>query len=173
MANSARQNPYPQIIAASDWQKIIALKNEYVTAIVSEYIAICRPHQVIVVSDTPEEVAAVRQMALTTGSEQKIAIAGHAIHYDGYCDQGRDKEHTRILVSDASMASKRLNTLDRAAGLAEIRQLLDGIMAGKEMLVRFFCLGPLDSAFAIPALQITDSAYVAHCEDLLYRPGYR
>ncbi len=40
------------------------------------------------------------------------------------------------------------------------------------MLVRFFCLGPLNSRFSIPALQITDSAYVAHSEDLLYRSGY-
>lgn len=173
MANSARQNPYPQIIASSDWQKLIALKNEYVTAIVAEYIGICRPGKVKVISDTPAEVTAIRQMALETGAERKLAIEGHTIHYDGYCDQGRDKEHTRILISDKRLMNERINTLDRTAGLAEIHDLLDGIMTGKEMLVRFYCLGPLGSAFAIPALQITDSAYVAHCEDLLYRPGYQ
>jgi GTP-dependent phosphoenolpyruvate carboxykinase len=58
--------------------------------------------------------------------------------------------------------NERINTLDRTAGLAEIHDLLDGIMIGRKMLVRFYCLGPLDSVFAIPALQITDSAYVAH-----------
>ncbi|MGM0381716.1 MAG: phosphoenolpyruvate carboxykinase (GTP), partial [bacterium] len=47
-----------------------------------------------------------------------------------------------------------------------------GAMEGKEMFVRFFSLGPTDSVFTIPALQITDSAYVAHSEDLLYRQGY-
>ena len=40
------------------------------------------------------------------------------------------------------------------------------------MLVRFFSLGPTNSSFSIPALQITDSAYVAHSEDLLYRSNY-
>ena len=45
-------------------------------------------------------------------------------------------------------------------------------MKGKEMLVCFFSLGPINSVFSIPALQITDSAYVAHSEDLLYRSNY-
>jgi len=45
-------------------------------------------------------------------------------------------------------------------------------MAGKQMLVRFFCLGPVDSEFAILCVQLTDSAYVAHSEDILYRQGY-
>jgi len=40
------------------------------------------------------------------------------------------------------------------------------------MLVCFFCLGPLDSEFSIPCIQITDSPYVAHSETILYRPGY-
>ena len=40
------------------------------------------------------------------------------------------------------------------------------------MLIRFFCLGPTNSIFAIPCLQITDSAYVVHSEDMLYRKGY-
>ena len=46
-------------------------------------------------------------------------------------------------------------------------------MKGKEMLVKFYTLGPNDSDFSIPALQITDSAYVLHSEDLLYRQGYQ
>jgi phosphoenolpyruvate carboxykinase (GTP) len=166
-------NPLPNVIGEVDWQKLLALGNRHVITIVTEYAELCRPEQVIVVSDTPEEIAAIRQMALETGAERKLAIAGHTIHYDGYYDQGRDKEHTRILISDKRLMNERINTLDRTAGLAEIHDLLDGIMIGRKMLVRFYCLGPLDSVFAIPALQITDSAYVAHCEDLLYRSGYR
>ena len=45
-------------------------------------------------------------------------------------------------------------------------------MQGHTLYVRFFCLGPTNSQFSIPAIQLTDSAYVAHSEDLLYRPGY-
>jgi phosphoenolpyruvate carboxykinase (GTP) len=40
------------------------------------------------------------------------------------------------------------------------------------MLVRFFCLGPAGSEFTILCVQLTDSAYVGHSEDLLYRAGY-
>src|SRR3989338_1427232 len=40
------------------------------------------------------------------------------------------------------------------------------------MLVCFFCLGPNNSRFSIPALQITDSSYVVHSETILYRLGY-
>jgi phosphoenolpyruvate carboxykinase (GTP) len=45
-------------------------------------------------------------------------------------------------------------------------------MENRECLVRFFCLGPKNSKFSILALQLTDSFYVAHSEDLLYRAGY-
>jgi phosphoenolpyruvate carboxykinase (GTP) len=48
----------------------------------------------------------------------------------------------------------------------------EGSMRGKEMYVRFFCLGPVDSEFSLSCVQVTDSAYVAHSEDLLYRSGY-
>jgi phosphoenolpyruvate carboxykinase (GTP) len=54
----------------------------------------------------------------------------------------------------------------------EVRGFLEGAMEGREMFVRFFCLGPLDSEFSTPCAQITDSAYVAHSEDILYRQGY-
>jgi phosphoenolpyruvate carboxykinase (GTP) len=40
------------------------------------------------------------------------------------------------------------------------------------MIVRFISLGPRDSVFTILGLQCTDSWYVAHTEDLLYRAGY-
>ena len=165
-------NPFPDCLDTADWRKLTALQNQYVEAIVTEYIRLCRPAKVSILSDTPEEIAYVRQLALRTGEEQPLKIAGHTVHFDGYNDQGRDKEHTRILVNDGHLNSERLNTLDRVKGLEEIHHLLDGIMAGKEMLVRFYCLGPLGSIFSIPALQITDSSYVAHSEDLLYRQGY-
>jgi len=168
----APANPFPQIISPENWQKLVALENRHVISIVTEYTGLCRPHKVTVITDTPEEIAAMRQMALRTGEDRLLRLPGHTIHYDSYFDQGRDKEHTRILVSDQSQMNARLNTLDRQTGLKEIRALLDGIMRGKELFVHFYCLGPLDSAFAIPALQLTDSAYVAHCEDLLYRQGY-
>ena len=45
-------------------------------------------------------------------------------------------------------------------------------MKGRTMIIRFLSLGPTNSVFTIPCVQCTDSFYVAHSEDLLYRPGY-
>jgi phosphoenolpyruvate carboxykinase (GTP) len=50
--------------------------------------------------------------------------------------------------------------------------LLQGAMKGRTMIIRFLSLGPTDSVFSIPCVQCTDSFYVAHSEDLLYRCGY-
>lgn len=166
------ENIYPELINSADWAKLVALQNERVIDIINEYIAICQPALVMVFTDDPAEAVMVRHLALKLGEEQELAIPGHTIHFDSYFDQGRDKEHTRVLVSQGKKLSSHFNSLDRATGLAELRQLMHGIMAGKTMFVRFYCLGPTNSEFALLALQITDSAYVVHSEDLLYRQGY-
>ncbi|MFV2016752.1 MAG: phosphoenolpyruvate carboxykinase domain-containing protein, partial [Candidatus Heimdallarchaeota archaeon] len=107
------------------------------------------------------------------GEEIPLATEGHTIHYDGYRDQARDKENTRVLLPKGKQLSTHINSKDRDEGLTEIHQILNGIMNGKEMFVRFFCLGPTGSKFSIRALQITDSAYISHSEDILYRKGYQ
>jgi len=50
---------------------------------------------------------------------------------------------------------------------------MKNIMKGHELYIKFFCLGPTNSKFSIPCVQITDSSYVAHSEDLLYRQGFK
>ncbi|MCX6707893.1 MAG: phosphoenolpyruvate carboxykinase (GTP), partial [Candidatus Woesearchaeota archaeon] len=67
---------------------------------------------------------------------------------------------------------KAVEVKDRDEGLKEVFGLMEGIMKGKEMIVKFYCLGPQNSKFSIAALQLTDSAYVVHAEDMLYRQGY-
>jgi phosphoenolpyruvate carboxykinase (GTP) len=62
-----------------------------------------------------------------------------------------------------------ISTRDRQEGLKEI---LKDMMKGKEMYICFFCLGPTNSEFSIPCVQLKDSSYVAHSERLLYRSGY-
>ncbi|GAG37649.1 unnamed protein product, partial [marine sediment metagenome] len=106
------------------------------------------------------------------GEEKKLKMEGHTIHFDGYYDQGRDKANTKYLLSKGVDWGIKINSIEKEKGLKEIYSYLNGSMAGKEMLVRFFSLGPTNSIFSLKALQITDSAYVAHSEDLLYRQGY-
>ena len=153
-------------------EKLKNLNNEHIIAKVQEAIKLCKPAKVTVITDSKEDTNYVRELALGIGEEKKLKMEGHTIHFDGYYDQGRDKPHTKYLLSKDVNWGLGVNYIEKDKGIKEVNSFLDGSMAGEEMLVRFFSLGPTDSVFSLKALQITDSAYVAHSEDLLYRQGY-
>ncbi len=161
-----------KILDEENRKKITALNNEKAYRIIEKYINLCKPAKVTVITDSPEDILYVRKLSLKNGEETNLKTEGHTIHFDGYNDQARDKNNTRILINSDMTLNDAQNPMNRDEGLEEVHKIMDGIMKGKEMLVRFFCLGPLNSRFSISALQITDSAYVAHSEDLLYRAGY-
>jgi len=155
-----------------NYAKLAALENPKLHRFVADFIRLCRPETVSVATDEPEDTAHVRHRAIELGEERKLATEGHTVHFDGYHDQARDKERTCYLVESGQDLGEWLNTVEKASGVDEVRGFLDGSMQGKEMFVRFFCLGPLNSEFSIHCVQITDSGYVAHSEDILYRQGY-
>jgi len=160
-----------------NYEKLMALPNPKLHGFIAEAIELCNPESVFVVTDAPEDIAKVRQLAIDFGEELPLVPDGHTIHFDGFrdfeChDQGRDKENTKYLVPPRTHLGANLNTADREEGLAEVREQLQGSMTGRPVFVRFFSLGPTDSIFSISGVQLTDSAYVAHSEDLLFRPGY-
>jgi len=153
--------------------KLAELKNEHVVKIIEEYIALCKPDKVTVLTDSPEDIQYVRDLAIANGEEKKLNTEGHTIHYDNYFDQARDKANTRVMLPKGKKLGKHIKTIDYDDALKEAMEQLDDIMKGKEMLVCFYSLGPNNSKFSIPSLQMTDSAYVAHNENLLYRQGYQ
>ncbi|MEA3349528.1 MAG: phosphoenolpyruvate carboxykinase (GTP) [Chloroflexota bacterium] len=163
---------YSDQISTTDKTKLDALENPKVYEVINDAIALMKPEKVMVFDDSPGDVAKVRQLAIDYGEEKKLATQGHTIHYDGYFDQARDKAHTATLLPAGQKLSRGLNVVERETGLEEVFGFMDGAMQGKTMIVRFFCLGPTKSRFSIRALQITDSLYVAHSEDILYRQGY-
>jgi len=153
-------------------QRVLALDNPYFEAFLADCIQLCKPDRVEVLNDSPEDRQRTREMALLTREEMPLATPGHTYHFDGPQDQGRDREVTKYLVPKGDSLSKALKQIDRDEGLAEIRGLLDGAMKGRTMIVRFMSLGPANSVFSIPCVECTDSWYVSHSLDLLYRPGY-
>ena len=153
-------------------EKLAKLNNVRLNEIIAHYVALCEPAEVVVLDDSEADAEILRQRALDGGEEHKLPMKGHTYHFDGPQDQARDKAHTKLLVSKPVNFGFETATLDRETGLAEMKELLHGIMRGKTMYVAFHCLGPVHSPFSLLALQITDSAYVAHSEDLLYRRGY-
>ncbi|MCK4896520.1 MAG: phosphoenolpyruvate carboxykinase (GTP), partial [Candidatus Heimdallarchaeota archaeon] len=157
-----------------DLEKLRALENPKVEKVIEEFLTLCKPAKARVIDDSPEDIAYIRQLAIDNGEETKVAIEGHTIHYDGFYDQARDKKNTRLLVpaDEKENYGQHINTIDRDEGLKEVLEIMDGVMEGKTILIRFFSLGPTKSKFSLLALQLTDSAYVAHSEDILYRMGY-
>jgi len=153
-------------------QKLEKLNNQYVIDVVEKAIQLWKPTRVTVITDSEEDITYVRELALINSEETKLKMEGHTVHFDGYYDQGRNRTDTRYLLSKDVDWGIKVNSINKDKGLKEIYSYLDGSMAGKEMLVRCFSLGPTNSIFSLKALQITDSAYVAHSEDLLYRQGY-
>ncbi|MFX0143311.1 MAG: phosphoenolpyruvate carboxykinase (GTP) [Candidatus Hodarchaeota archaeon] len=167
-----------EIIDDANLQKLKALKNESVLKVVNDFVSLCKPNKVTVITDSQEDIDYVRKRAIELGEEIKLNLKGHTVHFDGFFtmadhDQARDKENTQVLVPKNELdLYPWINTMERESGLNEILEIMDGCMRGHECVIRFFCLGPKSSKFSILALQMTDSFYVAHSEDILYRPGY-
>jgi len=170
-------NPYLETLRPKlsqlDYKKLCAIVNPIAHEFIAKASDLCNPKEIFICSDDAEDIAYVRNQAIATGEEKAIlTLLGHTVHFDGVYDQGRDRQATKYLVPRGISLSKALNQIDRQEGLAEVKGLLRDSMEGRTMIARFLSLGPPNSAFTILGLQCTDSWYVAHSEDLLYRPGY-
>jgi len=156
-----------------DYEKLCAIDHTKAHEFIAKTSDLCNPERIFICSDSAKDVAHVRRQAIATGEEKDILkLSGHTVHFDGVYDQGRDRQATKYLVPKGIFLSKALNQIDRQEGLAEVKSLLRDSMEGRTMIVRFISLGPPNSIFTILGLQCTDSWYVAHSEDLLFRPGY-
>lgn len=154
------------------YEKIMQLDNPKLHSFIAKYVELCNPDSVYVCNDSDEDKLYIRNKALENGEEGKLAIEGHSVHFDGCNDQARDKANTKYLLPKGADLGASLNATDKESGLKEMHEYLKDIMIGKEMYVLFFCLGPTNSEFSIPCVQITDSSYVGHSEHILYRSGY-
>jgi len=161
-----------QALEPEHFRKMADLGQPDMNRFVAESIKLCKPATVFIATDSAEDREYTKRKALELGEEFELASPGHTYHFDGIRDQGRDKENTRYLLPPNVHLGEHINFMLREEGLEEVRGILAGLMAGKEMIVRFYCLGPRSSVFSQLCCQITDSFYVAHSEDLLYRPGY-
>jgi len=159
-------------VSPEDYDKLVKIDNPQLHQFISKYVELCNPDKVFVSTSSSEDAQHIREMAIRNGEESSLATRGHTIHFDNYYDQGRDKEHTGILIPKGVDLGDAIKSKPRDEALAEIHDILKDIMVGKELFICFYSLGPRGSAFSIPAVQLTDSSYVAHSEVILYRPGY-
>ncbi len=161
-----------QRLGDQGFNKLMKIDNPTLHEFIAKYIDHCNPDKVCICTDAPEDIKYIRDAAIRNREETQLATEGHTIHFDSYYDQARDKAHTVILLPKDKKLDKSIRTGDRDEGLKEVHDIMKDIMKGKELYVRFFCLGPTESEFSQPVIQLTDSAYVAHSEDILYRQGF-
>lgn len=152
--------------------KLMALENTKMHDFVADAVKLANPNSVFVCTDEQKDLDYIRQLAIDNREENSLAMEGHTSHFDGFGDQARDKANTKYLLPEGTTLGESLNAADKNSGTREVHSFLKDSMVGKQMLVCFFCLGPTNSVFSISCVQITDSAYVAHSECMLYRPGY-
>jgi phosphoenolpyruvate carboxykinase (GTP) len=156
----------------AQYEKLKGIDNPELHEFIAKYIELCNPAKVFVCTDDEEDIKYIREVTVKNGEEIPLATPNHTIHFDNYFDQARDKQNTKILLPEGAKLDKAINTAPRKESLDEIHEIMKDIMNGKEVYIRFFCLGPTNSEFSQPVMQMTDSAYVAHSEDLLYRQGF-
>lgn len=138
---------------------------------IADIIRVAKPSSVYVIIGDEKDLDYVRRAALANKEELPTKNPKHTVHFDGPKDLARDRGNTRILLTGGEKIPL-INTYERGAGLNEIKELFKDVMKGKEMYVSFFCFGPRGSPFTLHAVQVTDSAYVAHSENILYRICY-
>ena len=101
-------------------EKLKALKNYHVEEQVERFLELCKPAKATVITDSEEDVAYVRRLAIQLGEEIPLEMKGHTVHYDSYRDQARDKENTRVLKTPDMEMSQGINTIERDEGLEEV-----------------------------------------------------
>ena len=160
-------------LGTDNYEKLTRINNPKLNEFIAKYIELCNPSKIFISTDSPRDIEYIRDAAISNKEEAELDIENHTIHFDGVDDQARDKKQTKFLLPRGVNLGPEINSIDREAGLKEIHDILKDIMAGHELYINFYCLGPQNSEFTVPCVQLTDSSYVAHSENLLYRQGYR
>jgi phosphoenolpyruvate carboxykinase (GTP) len=149
--------------------RIQQIRNPEVLLKIANAIAMCRPDSVFVNTGSQTDKQFIRELALKRGEEKTLPMAGHTIHYDLKQEQGRIIDRTFYIANPGDLVSSLANKIDRDKALVDIREKMQGIMAGMVMVVGFYLRGPVGAPVSNPALEITSSAYVSHSAELLYR----
>ena len=149
--------------------KIEKIKNTDILATIANRIELCDPEKVHIHTGSDEDKAYVRKMVLEVGEEQELKMKGHTLHFDAPNEQGRIVKQTYAIEDEGVYTSTLANALPRAEADKLIPSAMKGIMAGKTMIIGFYLRGPVGAPTAYPSLTISDTWYLFHQQDLLYR----
>jgi phosphoenolpyruvate carboxykinase (GTP) len=157
---------------AANLKKISRIKNTEALIKVANAISMCQPDAVFVDTGSSEDVQWIREHSIAKGEEKMLPKKGHTIHFDLPQDQARLVNQTYYIINEGERMSSLANSVLRSEALDYIKKFMVGIMKGKTMMIGFFSRGPVGAQAAIPAIEISSSAYVFHSAELLYRNCY-
>jgi phosphoenolpyruvate carboxykinase (GTP) len=157
---------------AANFQKLSPIKNTEALIKIANAISMCKPDAVFVDTGSPEDVQWIREYSLLKGEERKLAKTGHTIHFDLPQDQARLVNQTYYIINEGEKMSSLAKSVLRPDALEYIMKFMVGVMRGKTMMIGFYSRGPVGAQAAIPAIEISSSAYVMHSAEILYRNCY-
>ncbi|MEJ2703053.1 MAG: hypothetical protein P8Z79_11490, partial [Sedimentisphaerales bacterium] len=116
-----------------NYGRLMALDNPKMHEFIADAIELTGAASVFVCTDSDEDRTYIRQSAIKNGEEMPLNIPGHTCHFDGYYDQARDKARTKYLLEPGSDLGASLNSIEKQAGVEEVRSFLKDSMVGREM----------------------------------------
>ncbi len=163
---------FAQRLDEENLAKLSKIRNEEALLTIANSIAMCNPERVFINTGSPEDVEWVRQFALERKEEAPLKMPDHTIHFDLPQEQARIIDRTYYIVNPEEEVSVLAKKCPREQAFEYIKNHMVNIMEGMTMLVGFYSRGPIGAKAAVPALEITSSAYVMHSANILYRNAY-
>ncbi len=154
-------------------EKLSLIKNEEALIKIANAIKMCQPDAVFINTGNDLDVQWIRDHSLEKGEEKKLSKKGHTIHFDLPKDQARLVNQTFYIINEGEKMSSLAKSVLRSEALDYIKNYMVGIMKGKTMMVGLYSRGPVGAHAAIPAIEISSSAYVMHSAEILYRNCFK
>lgn len=153
----------------SNKTKLQKINNPDILAKIANRIELCNPENVFIHTGSSEDFAYIKKMTLEHGEETQLAIESHTLHFDPPTEQGRVVKQTYAVEDEGVYTSSLANAMPRTEADTLISSKMKSIMDGKTMLVGFYIRGPIGAPTAYASLTISDTWYLAHQQDNLYR----
>ena len=118
-------------VKGKNYDRLVAVDHPKMHHFIADAIELTNPASVYVCTDSPEDIAHIRALAIKNGEEIPLDIKGHTCHFDGINDQGRDTFSTKYLLPAGSSLGESLKSVEKQAGTKEIRDLLKNSLAMK------------------------------------------
>jgi len=64
-------------LGKENYHKLAKINNPKLHEFIARYVKLCNPDKIYVCTDSPEDIAYIREAAIRNGEEFKLAIEGH------------------------------------------------------------------------------------------------